>query len=60
MIGDHLSAGILLVLAFVSFSIGATLPLVGEKGDSRFFGLGPRDYLQAIGRNPVAWRWPIS
>jgi hypothetical protein len=50
-------AGILLILAFILFAIGATLPIVGEKGNVNIFTLPPRDYLLAIAGNVAAWRW---
>ncbi|MGA7732933.1 MAG: hypothetical protein WCD37_16875, partial [Chloroflexia bacterium] len=50
-------AGVLLILAFILFAIGATLPLVGKKGNVRFFGLPMREYLVAVADNAVAWRW---
>jgi hypothetical protein len=49
-------AGVLLILAFVSFAIGATLPLVGEKGNMRIFNLPMREYLLAVADNPSGWR----
>ena len=49
-------AGVLLVLAFILFAIGATLPLVGKKGNARFFNLPVREYLRAVADNAVVWR----
>ena len=49
--------GALLILAFVAFAIGATLPLVGEMGNSRIFTLPTHEYLVAVAANPVVWRW---
>lgn len=50
-------AGALLMLAFVSFAIGATLPLVGDKGNSDIFTLPAREHLQAVASNSAAWSW---
>jgi hypothetical protein len=49
--------GILLILAFVSFAIGATLPIMGEKGNAAIFNLPVQEHLRAIARNSAAWRW---
>src|SRR5690242_18992393 len=49
--------GIVLILAFVSFAIGGTLPVVGERGNPRIFTLPLRDHLQAVASNAVVWRW---
>ena len=54
---EHNLAGVLLILAFVLFAIGATLPLVGKKGNAGFFGLPMREYLVAVADNAVVWRW---
>jgi hypothetical protein len=37
--------------------VGATLPLVGEKGNGGFFTLPLREYLQAVANNADVWRW---
>jgi len=50
-------AGILLVLAFVAFAIGAGLPTLGEKGNMGIYTLPVREYLSAVADNAVVWRW---
>lgn len=50
-------AGALLILGFVSFAIGASLPTFTPNGNFRIFTLPLRDYLAAVARIPVAWRW---
>ena len=42
------AAGALLVLAFLLFAIGATLPVVGEQGNSRIYTLPAREHVQAV------------
>src|SRR5690348_5134166 len=49
--------GILLILAFVSFAIGATLPIVGKKGNTGIFTLPLQEHLRAVAANAAAWRW---
>jgi hypothetical protein len=49
--------GALLILAFIIFAIGASLPLLGDKGNMGFFGLPEREQLLAIAGNATAWRW---
>ncbi|MQA82515.1 MAG: hypothetical protein GEV10_29320 [Streptosporangiales bacterium] len=50
-------AGALLVLAFVSFAVGATLPLMGGKGNANIFTLPVREHLQAVAGNSAVWWW---
>jgi hypothetical protein len=50
-------AGVLLVIAFISFAIGATLPLLGEKGNFSIYTLPVRAHLLAVANNVVVWRW---
>jgi len=50
-------AGILLILAFLSFAVGAGLPTLGEKGNMRIFNLPTREYLLALADNSGVWRW---
>ncbi|HEU5347635.1 MAG TPA: hypothetical protein VFU63_03380 [Ktedonobacterales bacterium] len=57
LVNEQRVTGILLLLAFVSFAIGGTLPIVGEKGNARIFTLPIRDHLQAVATNAVVWRW---
>lgn len=54
---EHRLAGALLILSFISFALGATIPLVGEKGNAGIFTLPLREYLLAVADNPIAWRW---
>lgn len=56
LVNLHRLAGALLILAFVAFAIGASLPLVGERGEARIYTLPESDYLRAVADNPVAWR----
>ena len=57
LFNDYRITGLLFILAFISFAIGASLPLVGEKGNTGFFGLPMRDYLLAVANNAATWRW---
>ena len=57
LLNEHRLTGILLVLAFISFAIGAGLPTIGPKGNIGFFNLPMREYLSAVAGNSVAWRW---
>jgi hypothetical protein len=56
-VNEHRLTAILLILAFISFAIGATLPLVGEKGNIQIYTLPVREHLLAVADNAVAWRW---
>lgn len=56
-LNEHRIAGVLLILAFVSFAIGGALPVVGEKGNARIFTLPAREHLLAVAENPIVWRW---
>jgi hypothetical protein len=49
--------GILLIVAGILFSIGAALPVFGEKGNFNIYTLPVRAQLQEIAKNPNAWRW---
>lgn len=53
----HRVAGLLLILAFIAFAVGATLPLVGERGNSRIFTLPAREHLLAVAGMAGIWRW---
>jgi hypothetical protein len=57
LLNEHSLTAIPLILAFISFGIGATLPVVGEKGNIRIFTLPVREQLLAVADNPVVWRW---
>jgi hypothetical protein len=57
LFNEYRVTGTLLILAFISFAIGATLSVVGEKGNARIFTLPVRDYLVAVADNAVVWRW---
>jgi hypothetical protein len=54
---EHRFTGLLLILAFLSFAIGASLPLVGEKGNMGIFTLPMREHLLAVANNAPVWRW---
>lgn len=54
---EHQVTGALLILAFILFGIGASLPLLGEKGNSRIYNLPAREYLTAVANNANTWRW---
>jgi hypothetical protein len=55
--GHHRLAGVVLIMSFISFAIGGTLPVVGEKGNMRIFTLPIREHLLAVADNAVVWRW---
>jgi hypothetical protein len=55
--GNHRLTAVLLILAFISFAIGGTLPVVGEKGNMRIFTLPVREHLLAVANNAIVWRW---
>ena len=57
LFNEYRLAGLLLIAAFISFAIGATLPIVGEKGNMGIFTLPVREHLLAVADNPAAWRW---
>jgi hypothetical protein len=54
---EYRVTGTLLILAFISFAIGATLPIVGEKGNASIFTLPVREHLLAVADNAIVWRW---
>lgn len=56
-VNDHRLTGVLLILAFIAFAIGGTLPIVSEKGNARIFSLPAREHLQAVAENATVWRW---
>ena len=49
--------GAALIASFISFAIGGTLPIVGEKGSARMFNLPVSEHLQAVAANALVWRW---
>jgi len=49
-------AGILMILAFILFAIGGTLPVVGKKGNFGIFTLPVREHLIAVARFEATWR----
>ena len=57
LLNDYRLTAIPLILAFISFAIGATLPIVGEKGNMRIFTLPVREQLLAVADNAAVWRW---
>jgi hypothetical protein len=56
-LNDYHLTGILLILAFISFTIGGTLPVAGKKGSMRIFNLPVREHLLAVAGNAAVWRW---
>jgi hypothetical protein len=57
LFNEHRLTGVLLILAFISFAIGGTLPVVGEKGNIGIFTLPVREHLLAVAENAIVWRW---
>jgi hypothetical protein len=57
LFNEYRVTGTLLIMAFISFAIGGTLPVVGEKGNARIFTLPVREHLQAVANNAIVWRW---
>lgn len=57
LFNEYRLTGLLLILAFVSFAIGGTLPVVGEKGNMGIFTLPVREHLLAVADNALVWRW---
>jgi len=57
LLSEHRLAGIVLILAFVSFAIGAGLQTVGDKGNMSIYNLPEREYLSAVANNALIWRW---
>jgi len=57
LFNEHRLTGVLLILSFISFAIGGTLPIVGEKGNTRIFTLPVREHLLAVAENTMMWRW---
>ena len=49
--------GAVLIASFISFAIGGTLPIVGERGNIRIFNLPVSEHLQAVAANALVWRW---
>jgi hypothetical protein len=54
---SHRFTGVLLILAFILFAIGGTLPVLGEKGNAGIFTLSVREHLLAVANNKTIWRW---
>lgn len=57
LLNAHRIAGGLLVVAFLSFAIGATLPVVSRQGNHQIFTLPIREHLQAVAGMTGIWRW---
>jgi hypothetical protein len=57
ILNEQQVAGVLLILAFISFAIGATLPLLGEKGNFSIYTIPVREHLLAVADNLAVWRW---
>lgn len=49
--------GAVLIASFISFAIGGTLPILGERGNMRIFNLPLSEHLQAVAANALVWRW---
>jgi hypothetical protein len=49
--------GAVLIASFISFAIGGTLPILGEKGTMRIFNLPVSKHLRAVATNALVWRW---
>ena len=45
--------GAVLIASFISFAIGGTLPIVGERGTMRIFNLPVSEHLQAVAANAL-------
>ncbi len=52
----HLT-GVLLIMAFISFAIGAVLPIIGKNGNINIFTLPLREHLLAVASIVTNWRW---
>jgi hypothetical protein len=48
--------GVLLILGGIVFAIGASMPILGEKGNFGIFTLPVREHLLAVANNPIVWR----
>ena len=57
LLNEYRLTGVLLIVAFLSFAIGGTLPVVGEKGNMGIFTLPVREHLLAVAANATVWRW---
>lgn len=57
LLNAHRIAGALLVVAFLSFAVGAALPVVSRQGNSQIFTLPTREHLQAVAGMTGTWRW---
>ena len=53
----HRITGVLLIIAFILFAIGGTLPVVGKKGNFGIFTLPVREHLIAVAKIETIWRW---
>jgi hypothetical protein len=56
-LNEHRLTGVLLVLSFISFAIGATIPIVGEKGKAAIVTLPLREHLLVVAGNAIGWKW---
>ena len=57
LLSEERLTGVVLILSFISFAIGGTLPIVGEKGSMQIFSLPIREHLLAVADNAIVWRW---
>ncbi len=55
LFNENRLTGLLLILAFILFAIGATLPVIGEKGNSRIYTLPALEHLEAVAANEAVW-----
>ena len=57
LLNEERLTDVVLILSFISFAIGGTLTVVGEKGNMRIFTLPISEHLLAVADNPIVWRW---
>lgn len=56
LFNQHRLTGAVLILAFISFAIGGTLLVVGERGNMGIFTLPVREHVLAVADNAIVWR----
>jgi hypothetical protein len=56
-LNDHHLCDAVLILSFISFAIGKTLSVVGEKGNMCICTLPAPEHLLAVAENAIVWRW---
>jgi hypothetical protein len=57
LFNEYRLTGMVLILAFISFAIGAALPTVGKNGNMEIFTLPIREHLLAVASIVTEWRW---